>query len=191
MHAVKKSERGFTMIEVLATLALMGVLLMLVVGFNLLGTRSQKSLLAAGREFSMDLRTAVSTARSRSCELTVEFVANGYRIYVETNGTDGYQNDEELILARTFEGEIALAGSDTPKIPAEWGDPDDAFDVVGVSEGDTFTLNGTGIENEGVLVLHLEKAPVYQYVCVHWYGSGDSEVLRENDEDIWIDAPAS
>src|SRR5688572_21110148 len=97
------SNNGYTLTEVMITLALIALAAGIVVGINFLGAKKQSSLIYSARQFAADIHRGVQQARSRSGEFLLEVNGSNYRIYKE-NGTSpaGYQTEDELILQKSL-----------------------------------------------------------------------------------------
>jgi prepilin-type N-terminal cleavage/methylation domain-containing protein len=177
-------ETGYTLMEILVVLALIGIVLAITVGMMWGPRRNQKRLLAAGRQFSMDIREAVQEARTRSTTLTLEIRSDRYLIYIESDSpADGYQTEDELILERPFENGIVLVTE--PTLPSDWGSS-----IRTLEAGDVVEFNGMGFSRQTVAIFNYEDAPVYQTVCTRIYNSGDSDVYRYDPENsLWLQAP--
>ena len=177
-------EAGYTLIEILTVIALIGIVLAITIGMMWGPRRNQKRLLQTGRQFSMDIRAAVQEARTRSTALTIEIRSDRYFIYIEDDTpADGYQADEELILERSLENGITV--SVYPPLPPEWG-----TNIQLLQVGQFVEFNGMGFRQQTVAIFIYAEARAYQTVCTRIYNSGDSDVYRyESSNSKWIPAP--
>ncbi|MCI0604354.1 prepilin-type N-terminal cleavage/methylation domain-containing protein [bacterium] len=187
--------RGMSVIEVLVTLALIGIILSMATGLLGMARRNQKTLLYTARQISFDVREAVEISKSRSEKFAVQVKSDGYTIYVEDDDpADGWQAGEEVIETRTFATDVVL--TDPTSIPDDWkrriyinGTEELRLPTI-IKNTDIFFIDASGLEEQRVMGLNFPNAPVYQTVCVRVYDSGDSDVYRYSEEGkTWTLAP--
>ncbi len=188
-------SRGMSAIEVLVTLAFIGIILSMATGLLGMARRNQKTLLYTARQISFDVREAIEISRSRSEKLTMQVKSDGYTIYVEDDDpADGWQTGEEVIETRTFPTDVVL--TDPTSMPDDWkrriyidGTEELRLPTI-IKNTDIFFIDASGLEDQKVLGLNFPNAPVYQTVCVRFYDSGDSDVFRYSKEGkTWTLAP--
>jgi prepilin-type N-terminal cleavage/methylation domain-containing protein len=180
-HSHKTSSAGFSMVEVLTVLSLIGVLLMISVGV-LSSRRNQKVLLQTGRQFANDIRATVELAKAQSSTFTVEVKDSGWNIYVESDDPpNGWQTDEKRIFS--YYSPTGSVISNSPALPSQWNSPAE------LKAGDTFAIDALGIHAQRIIRFNYSKAPVYKSICVRLYDSGDADVYRNSGGSTWLIAP--
>lgn len=93
MKTSPRNQRGFSLVEIMVTLSIMGIVLAIAVpGFRSSMTRAQFD--RATTELQSDLRLAVSTAKSTGRAVLFDFRADGYRLVDATDTTRVYRSRE-------------------------------------------------------------------------------------------------
>ena len=190
-----KLSYGMSVIEVLVTLALMGIILSMATGLLGMARKNQKTLLYTARQISLDVREAVQVAKSRSAKFAMEVKSDRYTIYVEDDDpADGWQPGEEVIEARTFPTDVVLTVPTS--MPDDWkrriyinGTEELRLPTI-IKNTDIFFIDASGLEEQRVLGLNFPNAPIYQTVSVRFYDSADSDIFRYSEEGkTWTLAP--
>ena len=146
------SESGFTMVELLVAIAILGIIIMIAIP-NLITFRQNAQLSAATRELFSGFQQAKMTAIKRNINCTITFGENvggttyDYIVYVES-GAEGnnfkHDSDDEIIISRTLEQSVEIDYALLPFPVNENGNPSIAFSPFGLPRDKNGKLgNGT------------------------------------------------
>jgi prepilin-type N-terminal cleavage/methylation domain-containing protein len=164
---LERPARGFSLVEALITLAILGILLAFTVPL-LAETVARERLLAASLETAVHFRSLRQRAVSEGCSLGLRFVAAGsswsYTLYRDGNG-NGIRTADILSgkdsrvdgpedPATRFEGiRIGLPATPTPQIPPGSGSIAAPGDPVKFGNTDLVSFSPSGSVSGGTLYL--------------------------------------